>query len=442
MSFLDQWFKKKSKPAGADVYETVFGRYTDAYKSPAQYEAWDRAIENFEKQEYKNALLDFVEYIRGSEPANVLMYDEKLVHFDIWQGSKTIEVRVKNGVVLVECRIASTTQMNIGFMRRLLDLNYELKYVRYGLTDENVIVLLFDTLLSDASPYKLYFALKEMAIHADKQDDLLIHEFTFLSPIVSGKIVPASPTEITHKSSYFMKWIDQALNLIDHGRLKIEQYPAANGYVMLALIYKLDYLIRPEGALVDRVEQIHKNYFAHDQKNLQHKLKHMRQELAKLRQLSKEDIAKEIYHSISTFGITTPASPSALNELMDREFHAIQWYLDHEYTDYAQAIVEYIAGISLFNYALPLPVKDLLHLLFRATEWAFFTGILGFTSMVHKGLPDRAAIREELVRLEKLHQKNYPALVLDHKLLKYDSILAFSYSVLRMIRNLQLQKSK
>jgi len=442
MSFLDQWFKKKSKPLADDVYETAFGRYTDAYKLPAQYEAWDRAIENFEKQEYKNALLDFVEYIRGTEPANVLMYDDKQVHFDIWQGSKTIEVRVKNGVVLVECRIASTTQMNIGFMRRLLDLNYELKYVRYGLTDENVIVLLFDTLLSDASPYKLYFALKEMAIHADKQDDLLIHEFTFLSPILSGKIVPATQNEIIHKTTYFMRWIDQALQLVDHGRLKIEQYPAANGYIMLALIYKLDYLIRPEGALVDRVEQIHKNYFAQDQKNLQHKLKHMRQELAKLRQLNKDEIAKEIYHTVSTFGITTPASPSALNELMDREFHALQWYLDHDYTDYAQAIVEYIAGISLFNYALPLPVKDLLHMLFRTTEWAFFTGIRGYESLVHKGLPDRTSIREELVRLEKLHQKNYPALVLDHKLLKYDSILAFSYSLLRMIRSLQLQKSK
>ncbi|MDZ4707422.1 MAG: hypothetical protein SH818_03380 [Saprospiraceae bacterium] len=442
MSFLNHWFKKKSTPDEADVYETAFGRYTDAYKSPAQYEAWDRAIENFEKQEYKNALLDFVEYIKGSEPANVLMHDEKLVHFDIWQGSKTIEVRLKNGIVFVECRIASTTQMNIGFMRRLLDLNYELKYVRYGLTDENVIILLFDTLLSDASPYKLYFALKEMAIHADKQDDLLIHEFAFLSPILSGKIVPATQNEIIHKTTYFMRWIDQALQLVDHGRLKIEQYPAANGYIMLALIYKLDYLIRPEGALVDRVEQIHKNYFAQDQKNLQHKLKHMRQELAKLRQLNKDEIAREIYHTVSTFGITTPASPSALNELMDREFHALQWYLDHDYTDYAQAIVEYIAGISLFNYALPLPAKDLLHLLFRATEWAFCTGIRGFTSIVHKGLPDRGAIRVELVRLEKLHQKNYPALVLDHKLLKYDSILAFSYSLLRMIRTLQLQKSK
>lgn len=442
MSFLNQWFKKKSRPGEAEVFVTAFGRYTDAYKSPAQYEAWDKSIENFEKQDYKNSLLNFVEYIKGTEPENVLMYDDKLVHFDIWQGSKTIEVRIKNGIVFVVCRIASTTQMNIGFMRRLLDLNYELKYVRYGLTDDNVIILLFDTLLSDASPYKLYFALKEMAIHADKQDDLLIHEFSFLNPIVSGKIVPASPAEIAHKTTYFMQWIDQALHLVDQGRLKIEQYPAANGYIMLALIYKLDYLIRPEGALVDRVEQIHKNYFAQDQKNLQHKLKHMRQELAKLRQLSPDEIAREIYHSISTFGITTPASPSALNELMDRELHAIQWYLDHDYTEYAQAIVEYVAGISLFNYALPLPVKDLLHLLFRATESSFFTGIQGYEPVVHKGLPSRNSIKNELARLEKLHQKTYPALILDYKLLQYDSILAFSYSLLRMIRTLQLQKSK
>lgn len=442
MSFLDQWFKKKSKSEEVSAYETSFGRYTDAFKTPAQYEAWDLSIENFEKQEYKKSLINFVEYIKGSEPPNVLLYDEPAVRFDIWQGSKTIEVKVKNGVVFVECRIASTTQMNIGFMRRLLDLNYELKYVRYGLTDENVIVLLFDTLLSDASPYKLYFALKEMAIHADKQDDLLIHEFNFLSPIISGKILPASPAELNHKLLFFNQWIDRALHLIDHGKLKIEQYPAANGYIMLALIYKLDYLIRPEGALVDKIEQIHKSYFAQDQKNLQHKLKHMRQELAKLRQMNTQDITKEIYHTVSTFGITTPASTSSLNELMDREIHAIQWYLDHEYTDYAQAIVEYMAGISLFNYALPLPVKDLLHLIYRATESEFFKSIQGYEPVVEKGIPSRNVIRLELTRIEKLHQKNYPALILDQKLIKYDSILAFTYSLLRLIRTLQLQKSK
>jgi len=117
-------------------------------------------------------------------------------------------------------------------------------------------------------------------------------------------------------------------------------------------------------------------------------------------------------------------------------------YHDHEYTEYAQAIVEYMAGISLFNYALPLPIKDLLHLIFNATESSFFTGIRGNESITHKGLPSRTAIREELARLEKLHQKNYPALILDYKVLKYDSILAFSYSLLTMIRSLQLQKAK
>ncbi len=442
MDFFDRIFSKKSQPADTLCYEASFGRYTDAYKTEAQNEAWDRAIEQFEKQEYRKSLLDFIDYIKNPDGSNIILHSELPVYFDILQGSKTIEVRLKNGVIFVECRIAMASEMNIGFMRRLLDLNYELKYVRYGLTDDRVIVLCFDTPLTDASPYKLYFALKELSIHADKQDDLLLQEFSFLHPVRSGKIEPALPVEAGHKLAFFRAAINKALHLVDHGKLKTEQYPTATGYILLAAMYKLDYLIRPEGSLVDKIEQIHKSYFAQDQKNIQLKLKHLRQEILKLRQMSDAELTSEIYHTISTFGITTPATLPVLHELIDRETQSIQWYIDQEYHEYALAMVEYIAGFSLFNFALPLPAKDLLHLIFRVTEAEFFKKIKGNQNLMDRGKISKAAVRAELNRLEARHQKNYLALTFDYKKLSYDSPLAFAHGILLMIRSLQLQKAR
>jgi len=442
MSFFDRIFSKKSQSADTLCYEASFGRYTDAYKSDAQFEAWDRAIEQFEKQEYRKSLLDFIEYIKNPEGSNIILHSEQPVSFDMLQGSKTIECRLKSGVVFVECRIAAVSEMNIGFMRRLLDLNYELKYVRYGLTEDRVVVLRFDTPLTDASPYKLYFALKELSIHADKQDDLLLQEFSFLHPVRSGKIEPALPAEADHKLAFFRSAIDKAFHLVDHGKLKTEQYPAATGYILLAAMYKLDYLIRPEGGLVDRIEQIHKSYFAQDQKNIQLKLKHLRQEMVKLRQMSDDDLKAEIYHTISTFGITTPATLPVLHELIDRETQSIQWYIDQEYNEYALGMVEYIAGFSLFNFALPLPAKDLLHLIFRVTEAEFFKNIKGNQTLYDRGKISKAAVRAELNRLESIHQKKYLALAFDHKKLRYDSPLTFAYGILQMVRGLQLQKAR
>ena len=61
-------------------------------------------------------------------------------------------------------------------MRRLVESNYVLEYSRYGLDDDDNLVIKFDTSALDASPYKLYYALKEVAANADKQDDLLLDE--------------------------------------------------------------------------------------------------------------------------------------------------------------------------------------------------------------------------------------------------------------------------
>jgi hypothetical protein len=232
-------------------FESDFGRFTDANKVKAQYDAWDKSVTFFEQRDYQLALDEFLHYIENPTKNNITRINDQL---KVYQGSKAIEISIKNGQFSAECAVAHTNQLHIGFMRRLLDLNYELKYVRYALSNDDTILLMFETLLQDSSPYKLYFALKELAIHADKQDDLLLHEFDFLSPIHSGLIHAASHEEKLYKIQYFKYSIQKAIASFDQGKLKMEQYPAAASYLLLALLYKMDYLVKPEGKLMDRLD--------------------------------------------------------------------------------------------------------------------------------------------------------------------------------------------
>ena len=78
--------------------------------------------------------------------------------------------------VTIEAKIAKTDTLNIGFMRRLLERNFQLRYSRFALDEENNITIRFDTSVLDGSPYKLYYALKELTTNADKLDDLLIDD--------------------------------------------------------------------------------------------------------------------------------------------------------------------------------------------------------------------------------------------------------------------------
>ena len=108
-------------------------------------------------------------------------------------------------------------------------------------------------------------------------------------------------------------------------RLKAEQYPSAGAYVLLALLYKLDYLVRPEGKLMDRLEQMHKAYFGQNQKNILQRLKQFKDDLTQLQRLQEPEVKKDLYHSVFTFGFTSPANISASFELIDREMRNIQW---------------------------------------------------------------------------------------------------------------------
>jgi len=48
-----------------------FGRYSDSYKTPEQYDAWDSALEKFDKKEYLDAYKDFFFYLKDEEEDNV-----------------------------------------------------------------------------------------------------------------------------------------------------------------------------------------------------------------------------------------------------------------------------------------------------------------------------------------------------------------------------------
>jgi len=441
MGLWDKLFGGKEKATHPPLFETEFGRFTDANKTKSQYEAWDKSVTHFENRDYQAALEEFIHYIQNPSGNNITK--ESNTSYTIYQGSKSIILTTRNGQLTASCNVATTDQLHIGFMRRLLDLNYELKYVRYALSPENIVTLLFETSLEDASPYKLYFALKELAIHADKQDDLLIHEFEFLKPIHSGKIEVPDREELSQKYWFFTTKIDAALKLYDTGKLKPEQYPSAGAYILLALLYKMDYLVRPEGKLMDRLEQMHKGYFGQNQKNILQRLKQLRDDLSRLQHLPESEVKKDLYHSVFTFGFTSPANVSASFELIDREMRNIQWYSDNQYEDYIIAILEYAVGLSLFNFALPEVIKELFAVVYRITECSYFGHIKGYEKLVDlKNRPDRSAIRDELYRIEKKYKGEYPSMTMDVKSLRFDNIGAFLVSYIHMIRQIQFQKAK
>ena len=145
-------------------------------------------------------------------------------------------------------------------MRRLLEQNFNLKYNRFALDEAGNIAIIFDT-YPGWLPYKLYYALKEVATKADKQDDLLLEEFKSLQSVdtTTWKNATGRKTKI----QLYRHRPDQTGPGGKSGKLDKIQYSGSIGYLLLDLIYRLDYLIKPEGFMM-KPRTLHRKYYEND----------------------------------------------------------------------------------------------------------------------------------------------------------------------------------
>ncbi|MDX1940750.1 MAG: hypothetical protein SFU99_09380 [Saprospiraceae bacterium] len=442
MSFFERIFGNSgSKTPQPDIR---FGRYSDSYKESDNYEAWDQALEKFETEDYIESYRAFFRYLRDEQEDNVKWWEDgDGIGFELYQGSKKISGFADAKILKAEAKIAHSDELNVNFMRHLIERNFDLNYSRFALDDDNNLTIVFDTYTIDGSPYKLYYALKEVATNADKQDDLLLDEFKVLQPIESAHLEELPDFEKEAKYNFIRAQIESVLKEIDEGKLNRDQYPGGIAYLLLDLTYKLDYLTKPEGYTMETLERIHRLYFAKDEKTTSQKNVLLCKELRKLMDRPKEDFFKEMYRVTTTFGITTPVNHDRVVSVIDGELHNMDWYKDNNHLGVAVAVPGYIVGFCLFNYAIPKPDRDLLHLYFQIIESDYFK-TLGFQNDFYDSQNNnfnRRAIRKAIDSIVDAHRSKYNKLNPITSILRYDSLVEFAKSYLLMIRNLDVTKT-
>ena len=259
-----------------------------------------------------------------------------------------------------------------------------------------------------------------------------------LHPVDTGHTVDLPEPEKEIKHQFVQESIDNTLNRI--ADLDPNRFSGGIAYMLLYTFYKLDYLIQPEGFMMETLERGHRIYFAHDNRPVTEKSDLLRKELEELKKRTKEEFFKEMYRVKSTFGITNPVNHDRVVSFIDGEIGNMDWYHDHKYPDIAVSVPGYIAGYCLFNYAVPQPDRELLHLLIETLESEFFKK-LGFTAGYYDPKSqkfDKSAIKREINSIVRSNIKQFPKLDPDTGSLSYDSLPDFSKSFMMMVRNLDL----
>ena len=437
-------FKKifRSSKSRPEVPKISFGRFSDSYKEDEKYDAWDRSLEIYEEGKYLESFRMFLLYLLDDQQNNVIIDDSedgKLI-FEIFQGSKKIRGYADENKVKAEAKIATAKELKIGFLRRLMELNFGLQYSRYAIDDDNNITMVFDTYMLDGSPYKLYYALKELAVNADKQDDILLNEFKVLRSINTGHLRDIDEHIKIIKFKFLQNSINSSLEELDTTKLNLDKYPGGVSYLLLDTVYKLDYLVKPEGFIMDIFESIHREYFRNDNKSPQLKNRKIVKQLKKVLARNKQEFFDELYGVKSTFGITAPTTHDRLVNFINGEIENMDWYEKNKYSRIALAVPGYIVGYCLFNYALPGPDKAFLHLYYNILEQPYFNN-LGFSyDYVKEGSLNKSGILMEIDRIVKRFRKEYPKLKANKKNLNFKNKLKFARSFLLMIRDFDLER--
>jgi hypothetical protein len=211
--------------------------------------------------------------------------------------------------------------------------------------------------------------------------------------------------------------------------------------LLLALAFKLDYFVRPEGFMMDAMERIHGIYFAKNDRTPQVKVTNVRREFQKLLDRPKDAFFKEMYRTRSTFGINPAVNHDTIANLIEGELANMEWPLQQNHHALALAVPQYVAGFALFHYAPPKPDRELLHLFFQIMEPAFFRE-LGFDTpfAAEAGRFERGEILKEIKNIAERNRYQYPYLKPDASRLDFDSPVLFARSYLLMIKELNLTR--
>ena len=441
-SMLDKifsWSKKKPGEEPEPDPDIIFGRYSDNNKSVAKVEKWTTADSLFKEKKYHESISTFFEYLSDDGIENVIHKREGAKgEFYFYQGSKIIRGKYDEELLEAEALLASMPTPSVPVMRRLLEMNFTLYYSRYAI-NEDKIYMLFESDIITANPSKLYYGLKELATKADKQDDLLVQDFTSLQPLDTAHVIEIPEAEKEIKFRYFKKWIQESLDLINS--VDQDKYSGGIAYLLLALAYRIDYLIVPEGKLLLALEKIVEIYFRKDDRLVTEKNQEMMECFSKLLEKKKEDFFPYLFRSKFCFSIVTPQNFKTIADAIYNANQNISWYKENKLFDIAAQISEYGISYCQYSYSLPKPVTELFHLFMRINYGDYFTE-LGFReSFFNRETKEynKEAIFQKIEEIERKWKDKYPELKFRTDKLKFENPFSFNQSYTSEIESLNLE---
>lgn len=441
MGLFDRLFSFTQEEEEEKIERPVFGRYSDNNKSKFQLDEWTKSKKRYEEKEYSQSVVHFFTYLRDKDIGNVIFEQEgDHANFTIYQGSKKIKGSIYNDYLKAEVSIARLTKRSVPVMRKLLEKNFQLYYSKFYMEGDELKLKIYNNIVA-AAPDKLYFALKELCIQADRLDDILVEDFEALEPVGIDHLEECTEVEKQVKYNFFKYWIDKTVEKVE--KLNADTFSVGISYMMLNLVYKLDYLLLSEGSLTEKLEEINQ-VFWHKMKEIPAAERNyeMLKRLKELQTWKEEDVKKYFYRGKHTFSLTQPVGFNAVVDTITNTFKNMIWYRENDHNDIALEMMEYSFAHSQFSYSLPKPATQLFDMLMHVNHNDYYQAM---------GYPDRLydrdtktfdadLIKQKIAAINEENKERYTLINIDTASLDFENLQSFNFTLLLQITKLDFRK--
>ncbi|EQB39388.1 hypothetical protein M947_06935 [Sulfurimonas hongkongensis] len=420
-----------------------FGRGINASLSPNEEELFNKSYESFEKHEILDAYEFFLKTLENftnqisNKNITIIRDDEKL-EFEIFQGSARVTGVVTKESLYAQVVMIKTKEATVALKRYILERNYQLTYANYSSDGEFIKLKLYHDNIT-ASPQKIFFPLREIALNADFDKEYLKSEFKDIRLEDSSHIVKLEDDELKIKYEFLHKWIDELEAKIL--TLPTNDNAGMQAFLYLHLLFKIDYLLIIKCDVYQKMSKKIRIYFSDENLSTEYKNEELRKYVEKLKNMDFKEFSKKFYSAKYTFNPMEKVSHEEISNFIDESFIKIRWYKNNRYNQIIPTIYRYIPFYILYNYGLNPIVKRLLHTLVKIQNPTFFKA-LGYSVLYDKDkkIFAKKAIKARINDTIVPHQARYKELKPFGDKLNFSSLNEFSNSYLLQLKHLNFEE--
>lgn len=420
-----------------------FGRGINANLSKDEEDLFNKSYEAFEQKDMLSAYEYFFKslenYTNGVSNKNITFKrDDEKLNFEIYQGCAKIRGTITKENLYAEAILTKKSSASVALKRFILERNYQLTYTYYFSDDEHIkLKLSIDNITMN--PQKVFFPLREIALNADFDKEYTKNEFPHIPLEDIRHLVPLDDDELRIKYEFLHSWIDEA-------RAKISTLPSNDNagmqsFILLYLIFKIDYMLVPRYAIFQKTSKKVQEYFSDENITVEAKNEELVSYIEELRMMPYEEFVQNFYKAKYTFNPTEKASHEEIDVFITESLSKIRWYKNNRYNLIIGTMYKYVALYLLYNYGLHPVTKQLLHTLVEIQNPSFFKA-LGYNTL-YDAQNATFAKRAIISRIESIispYQNRFKLLKPFGEKLNFTSLNEFSNSFYLQLKNLNYEE--